>query len=378
MGKTLTNEQYLERLLNKKIINIIPIEEYKGAHTKIKHRCLICEHEWNSQPTNICSGYGCPSCNGGHCVRGISDMWTTNPEIAKLLKYKEVGYLYSVNSNIIQIFVCPDCGNDIKMRTADVYKRGLKCRLCGDGISIPNKFMEQILLNCNVNYFTEYSFDWSKERRYDFYIPSLKTIIEVNGMQHYVYTGFKTRTIEQEKDNDKLKKKIALQNGILNYIVLDFRYSTFLHMKNNFMESKLCEILNHSLSEYELENIYLNCMKSKMLKVIELWRKGFNVFDIKDSLKISTTTITSYLHRGNDIGLCEYYGTKNLEKAVYCLTTNKKFNSMKSACEYYNISPSGISQCCKKKSKYCGKLNDGQKLIWIYYEEFIKNNTIYN
>lgn len=377
MGKRKTHEEYLKQLKDKNI-SIIPLENYVDAKTKILHRCMVCNYEWTVTPSNIISSYGCPSCNGGHCVEGISDMWTTNPEIAELLKYKEYGHMYSVNSNLPQTFLCPDCENEIEMRPADVNKRGLKCRLCGDGISIPNKFMEQILIFCGLDYYTEYNFDWAKEKRYDFYVPSLNTIIEVNGMQHYNYTGFKSRTIEQEKENDKQKELLAIENGILNYINLDFRYSTLPYMKNSFINSKLYKILNCNFNENEFNDIYLNCMKSKMIKAIELWNSGLNVFDIKDNLKISVPTITTYLHKGNDVNLCKYYGTKNLEKKVYCLTTNKKFNSMKSACEYYNISPSGISQCCKKKSKYCGKLNDGQKLIWIYYEEFIKNNTICN
>ena len=41
---------------------IIPLEEYKGALTSIKWKCLICGHIWETIPTSIKSGSGCPKC----------------------------------------------------------------------------------------------------------------------------------------------------------------------------------------------------------------------------------------------------------------------------------------------------------------------------
>ena len=72
-------------------------------------------------------------------------------------------------------------------------------------------------------------FPWSKAsdgmgvRRYDFYVPSLNAIIEVHGAQHYEQ-GFDSiggRSFEEERANDILKEKLAIDNGIKHYIVIN-------------------------------------------------------------------------------------------------------------------------------------------------------------
>lgn len=54
-------------------------------------------------------------------------------------------------------------------------------------------------------------------------------------------------------------------------------------------------------------------------------------------------------------------------KKVICITTNKVFDSIKSASEFYNCNKSDLSQCCKGKRRSCGKLSDGTKLEWKYF-----------
>lgn len=56
------NERYKEELNDKKI-NIISIEEYKGSHVPILHRCLKDNHEWKARPANVLNGKGCPICS---------------------------------------------------------------------------------------------------------------------------------------------------------------------------------------------------------------------------------------------------------------------------------------------------------------------------
>lgn len=54
-------------------------------------------------------------------------------------------------------------------------------------------------------------------------------------------------------------------------------------------------------------------------------------------------------------------------KKVICITTNKIFDSIKSASKFYNCNESSLSQCCKGNRKSCGKLSDGTKLEWKYF-----------
>lgn len=65
-------------------------------------------------------------------------------------------------------------------------------------------------------------------------------------------------------------------------------------------------------------------------------------------------------------------GIKNNVKKVICLTTNKVFNTIKEGAEFYNCNRKNIPSCCKGKVKSCGKLKDGTKLEWLYYDEYLK------
>lgn len=60
-------------------------------------------------------------------------------------------------------------------------------------------------------------------------------------------------------------------------------------------------------------------------------------------------------------------------KKVICITTNKIFNSLKEASEYYNCDRGGIGKCCNGKIQYFSKIKneDGEivKLQWRFLDE---------
>lgn len=51
---------------------------------------------------------------------------------------------------------------------------------------------------------------------------------------------------------------------------------------------------------------------------------------------------------------------------VRCKTTGEIFNSVREACDKYNLYTTNISKVCKGKQKSTGKLSDGTKLEWEY------------
>lgn len=57
----LSHEEYLS-LLSIKNPNIIPLEKYVNAKTKISHYCQIHKYKWDTSPTTVLSGGGCPKC----------------------------------------------------------------------------------------------------------------------------------------------------------------------------------------------------------------------------------------------------------------------------------------------------------------------------
>ncbi|AGF56449.1 hypothetical protein B0P06_005283 [Clostridium saccharoperbutylacetonicum] len=64
-------------------------------------------------------------------------------------------------------------------------------------------------------------------------------------------------------------------------------------------------------------------------------------------------------YRSNNSGNCK--------KKVICTTTGKPFNSISEAARYYGIkAKSNITYCAKGLAQYCGILEDGRKLEWMY------------
>ena len=79
-----TTEQYKEELKVKNP-NVIPIEEYQGAKTKIKHLCLLHNIEWDIEPTNALQGNGCVECGKEKYSKSKTK---TNEQYIKELKLK--------------------------------------------------------------------------------------------------------------------------------------------------------------------------------------------------------------------------------------------------------------------------------------------------
>lgn len=61
MGIQKSPSQYRKELKVATDGALIVLEDYKGARTKIKHRCLKCRWEWSCEPSNVLShGSRCP------------------------------------------------------------------------------------------------------------------------------------------------------------------------------------------------------------------------------------------------------------------------------------------------------------------------------
>lgn len=65
---------------------------------------------------------------------------------------------------------------------------------------------------------------------------------------------------------------------------------------------------------------------------------------------------------------------KITSKKVICLTTNKIFDSIGSAARKYNIqSIKDIVMACDGHRRFAGKLENGERLVWMYYDEYKQN-----
>lgn len=257
---------------------------------------------WNC----IVVGQSCPYCAGVK-VNSINCLSSVRPDLEKYLKNKEDGYKYTQFSSKKIDLKCPVCSYEKSIQVSVLSSYGFSCSKCSDGISIPEKFVEGLLLQWNMNFTKQKSFDWSQKKRYDFYISSLNMIIETHGQQHYEPTRFQgARTLKEEQENDALKEKLAKENGIENYIVIDCRKSEF-----EWLKEKCDNALNfHFEYLYFCPNwikIWEESQRSKAIIAWELWNNGMkNTKNISEELGIGRGAVVTYLKNGALIGKCEY------------------------------------------------------------------------
>ena len=363
-----------------------------------KYQCLICNNIDVTSEFNLNAHYGCNVCGNNKTLVGYNDMWTTNPELAKLLLNPEDGYKYTENSKHKEIWRCSDCKSIIGNKTiTQVNHYGLCCANCGDGMSIPEKIMYNILKQLNIVFITQLSksiFNWCNKYRYDFYFESNNEqyIIETHGKQHYDDTsGVYIKTLEQEQENDKFKKELAIKNNIKkeNYMIIDCMYSELEYIRNSILHSKLAEIFDLSIIDW-LECEEFTCTSLvKIVCEIKKNKPNITMSEISKITKLNKTTICKYLKRGNKLGWCIYNAEKEKNNAiknlkiinqigVKCVTTNEIFNSIKDASDNYKIDSSSITKCCRGIRKSAGKHpTTNENMKWIYNLEDVIRDYIY-
>lgn len=363
--------------------NIKIIGEYKRVKSRLLVKCLKCGGEWNPIAQTLLMGYGCPYCSNQKILVGFNDMWTTNPDLAKLLANPEDGYKHFQGSNKKINFKCPDCGTIIKNKSiANVKNFGLSCNKCSDGVSYPNKIMYNILSQLGIDFIAEYSPKWLKPKRFDFYfeINKNKYVVEMDGaMGHGRFNSLSKVSPEESIAIDRYKDAMALQHNV-KIIRIDCLEPELNYIKENIYKSNLNTILDlNNINWLECHKLSLN---SYVKTACELWNTNkYTIKEIAKILKLHSATIVNYLKKGNRINWCVYDSEKerikNLKnmtlksiqatsKKVRCMETNQIFNSIMEASRQMNCYDSQISLCCRGKAKFCGKLKDGTKLHWEY------------
>ena len=217
-------EDFLDKYWNWEKNNEIGINPYKigyGSHKKVWLYCLKHDyHNYDREGNKVGYEIRCDCfINGSRCgyCGNLKTHWRDSlaynyPNIAKMIAIPENNltfedcYVISCHNLRKFYFKCLDCGNVSKNKKIlnDVVKRNFSCNICSDGISIPNKFMSNILNQLNIDFITELSskkFSGKNYFYYDFYLPKYNMIIEINGLQHYEIKH-KGRTLEEEQMND--------------------------------------------------------------------------------------------------------------------------------------------------------------------------------
>lgn len=280
---------------------------------------------------NFYNGQRCSYCNPTGEVPKVDikdSLYYKYPDIASMIVSDKYGNSVDVkkiapNTHREFYFKCFECGKiDTETHKLDkVTQWGYSCKYCSDGISIPEKFLSNILRQINVEFDINVRFKWSKDimndnkklngdKVYDFYIKSKNMIIETNGRQHYEECTLTDRTLEEEIENDIIKYQLAIENGIKeeNYIAIDCRVSKFKFLKKN-IEKALSNVFEFETIDFK--RAYVDAQKSLKVKAWNLWNEGKTINEIANILGLSISSIRNYIKDGETLDICKYEYRRN-------------------------------------------------------------------
>jgi hypothetical protein len=223
--------------------------EYVSSYKKLIIICKI-HGEFYQAPTNHLSGKGCDVCGG-------SKRLDTNGFIEKAIKkqgelydYSKVKYVKAINNVTI---ICKIHGE--YQQTPSSHLAGHGCQLCLH--KTEGKLYDKLkALYPSIT--TQFKQEWCKIKKclpYDFCIPDLNIIIELDGEQHFKNAKYWKSSWENVFKNDKYKQECANANHysmirLLQYDVWNDKYDWI---------KELCDAIEsiQSCGGETVTNIYL-------------------------------------------------------------------------------------------------------------------------
>lgn len=285
---------------------------YVNNNTKTQVEFGKCGHIADIRPSTYKNGGGCGVCDGKQVQQGVNDLTTTHPHLVKYFVNVGDVYTHTHGSNKKVELKCPECGYIKMMSILNLARHAYSCDICSDGISYPEKLMASILTKLNIEFVKQMSYDKGKHK-YDFYLPKYNAILETHGLQHYEQQG-RGRSLEQEQENDRYKRVLAIENGILNnnYHEIDCRCSTMEWCKHGIEEVLSRYVDIDSLTDNDWKEADIQAQKSLKIEVCKYWKDSkemngdLTTTQVANVFGVSNITVGNYLKWGSKNDLCNY------------------------------------------------------------------------
>lgn len=114
--------------------NITLLEPYKNARTKILVRCDIDGYTWETLPSTLSRGSGCPVCCNNVVMAGVNDLATTNPTLSSEWDYTRNGNLKPtevMGGSCKRVWwKCPVCGHEWQQQIVERRRNKYLCPKC--------------------------------------------------------------------------------------------------------------------------------------------------------------------------------------------------------------------------------------------------------
>lgn len=197
------------------------------------------ESSWNC----VSSGRKCPYCAGKRAGKSNSFV-SKNPHILKEWhpdKNKKLDlHSLTYGSRKLAWWVCSKCGHEWETAIKE-RSMGRGCPICN--VSYGENMVFNILNSYEVGISPQHKFKgctYIGQLRFDFYIPSHRVAIEVQGRQHYMPIDFSGRgeesaltQFEEQKIKDQIKRDYCKNNDIK---LIEIPYWDFDNMENTIVE----------------------------------------------------------------------------------------------------------------------------------------------
>lgn len=375
-GSKLTDYKYeVEKIYHGKEIIARNRIKKKGVVSKIYTYKCIFDGYIGTQTESHIDKHKCPVCSGNVILPHINGLQVKYPDIYEMIvdENKEI-----LAQNDKAHWRCAQCNNINFTKVVNLIhnRPSFPCIFCGDGISFPEKILYNTMRYISDSFTSQATFEWSQGRKYDVFDKDI--FIEIHGLQHYERT-FEIcggRTLEEEQENDRLKKELAVTNyrNIKDYIVIDARISDIEFIKENILNSNLKEY--YDLSTIDWDDVYRNSLKSLVVQAAMFVNDKMSIKEISKAMKLNDSTVRRYIKRAVDLKLCSYNFRKI--RQIICLNDFSIYNNSKLATNAYNIKGhSAVLDCCKNKIEYAGKHPEtGEPLRWMYYDDYLEQQKI--
>jgi very-short-patch-repair endonuclease len=204
---------------------LTPRHVFKNSPKKFWFKCDKCPHEFQQSPHMISSnGNWCMYCSktnkklccDENCQFCLLNSFSSSDK-AKFWSQKNKLSPREVlkNSPKKYWFDCPECRQDFQI-TLQNASRGHWCPTCKKKTE---RKLKRLLLDSFPDTSYQHSFDWCRKQKtgkpyvFDFYIPSLKVIIELDGDQHFKQV-LNWDSPEDNRESDVIKMSKANEHGI--------------------------------------------------------------------------------------------------------------------------------------------------------------------
>lgn len=319
--------------------------------------CLACGYIHEKRQSSLDLKRECACCSCRIVVKGINNASHLYPHINQFLVNKEDGENltpYDVHKPVKT--KCPNCGyvND-KSRMVKLCK-DFKCTQCMSG-SRAERIVTNILKNGKYNFESQFIVG---DYRYDYYIPFLNMLLEVDGEQHRVEVKHFKISLKEQQLIDYKKEQLAHSLGY-----------TFKRIDIDTYESIESIIKKLSFLEFDKTNIYNYLLDTEFVQFVELYNQGFLMKNIKKILNTHKKRVSHMAELASSLNLIVY----NKEDSKYrhsirkikCVTTGQIFNTITDAEKFYNLSQGNVGKVCRGKANYAGRHPDtNEPLQWEF------------